>query len=90
MTKQPNLTEADVAQAYAKASIYGQHVRLHLNRTEKAERRAIIQAVCRGHVEHSGDPERGWLTEEGIALLNEKTQAEYRTAVRSKTMMRAG
>ena len=90
MTKQPNLTEADVAQAYAKASIYGQHVTMHLNRSEKAARRAIIQAVCRGHVEHSGDPERGWLTEAGIALLEPETQARYRAAVHSKTMMRAG
>lgn len=91
MKKRFPLTDVDIAKAYAFREIDGVGS-LHFDPepSPKAVRRAIIQAVCRGHVEHSGDPERGWLTEEGIALLNEKTQAEYRTAVRSKTMMRAG
>ena len=88
--KRPKLTDTDIAHAYAKAAIYAQPVMLRVDGTEKAARRAIIQAVCRGHVEHSGDPERGWLTEAGIDLLEPEIQEQYRAAVRGKTLMRAG
>ena len=48
-------------------------------------RRAIIGAVCRGEIEHCGDPERGWLTAKGIALLDSETQERYRAAIARKT-----
>jgi hypothetical protein len=85
LTKRPKLTDIDVAQAYAKVAIYGQPAKLHLEGSEKAVRRAIIGAVCRGEIEHSGDPERGWLTAKGIALLDTDTQERYRAAVVRKT-----
>ena len=85
MTKLPKITDIDVAQAYAKGAIYGQPAKLHLAGTEKAVRRAILQAVCRGEIEHCGDPERGWLTARGIALLDSETQERYRAAIARKT-----
>jgi hypothetical protein len=84
MALRPKLSDTDVVLAYAKGAIYGQPAKLHLAGTEKAVRRAIIQAVCRGEIEHSGNPERGWLTAKGIALLDPETQAEYRAAILRK------
>ena len=73
--KPPKLTDADVALAFMRLAdnLTKYTVDDLIDRhgvTGKAARRAIITSVIRGYIEHSGDPERGWLTETGIALLN--------------------
>ena len=87
MPVRPKLSAIDVAHAYARCAGLSTKWPIDIlieTVSPRAARRAIIQAVCRGEIEHSGDPERGWLTAKGIALLDSETQAEYRAAILRK------
>ena len=82
-TKRPKLTDADVALTFLRheEGLTKYTVDDLIDRygvTGKVARRAILTSVIRGYVEHNGDPERGWLSETGIALLTPEQQAAYR------------
>lgn len=72
MTTKPKLTDLDVVLAFEQCS--GLRTKFPIDiliesHSPKAARRAIIHAVCRGLIDHNGDPERGRLSEAGKALL---------------------
>ncbi len=88
MIKHPKLTASDVVRAYARCAGLSTKWPIDIlieTVSPKAARRAIIEAVCRGEIEHSGDPECGWLTVNGIALLDPEMQKKYCDVIARKT-----
>lgn len=88
MPKQPKLTDADVARAYALARIEGGIPLDYLDGIGRP--RAIGAAVLNGIIGHSGNVENGWLTPAGIDLLSDEMKAQYCNAIAGRTAMRAG
>lgn len=88
MALRPKLSDTDVVTAYARCAGLSTKWPIDIlieTVSPMAARRAIIQAVCRGEIEHSGNPEWGWLTAKGIALLDAEMQERYRNAIARKT-----
>lgn len=87
VSKSRKLTHADVAAAYAIARVHGGAPADHLD--GRSPLRAIGAAIIDGVVGHSGRVENGWLTEKGVALLDDSLRNQYREAVRRKTLVGA-
>ena len=89
-TKSRKLTDSEIVYAYAMKAIHGGTLQDHLEGRRSVILRAIGIAIKNGNIRHSGNPENGWLTSQGIELLPKETRPAYRAAVRQKTAMRAG
>ena len=95
MPRPKPLNDSDVALAYARHAIEGEphHTPRGFFGGDHGPvriKRAIALAIQRGIIAHSGNIDRGWLTEKGIDWLHPVMQKRYRDALRGRNMARAG
>ena len=78
----PKPTHIEICAAFANGTIKGgiAQALMQLPHSPRDIEKALQEAITARLIEHSGNPRAGWLTKEGLDLLDAITQSAYRKA----------